>query len=343
MKCKRRTDNRSLDKKAQEALRIRVVRQVREGVSPEQLAKTLDINPRTIYRWIERFHYGGEEALRNKPKTGRPPKLTAAQMAWIAHTVRDKNPQQMSFPFALWTLGMIRELIRWKFGVRLSEVSVGRVMRALGFTPQRPLHRAYQQNPALVEKWREEEYPKIRKRARKENALIFFADESGIRSDYHKGHTWAEAGRTPVVKATGKRFSVNMLSAVSPRGEFRFMVHEGTVTAEVFCTFLRRLAAGVEQKIFLIVDRHAIHRAKRVRELLEEMDGKITLFFLPPYSPELNPDELVWSQVKRRVARELMQSKEDLKARVLSALRSLQRMPDKIRGFFLAPSCRYAA
>ena len=343
MECKRRTDNRSLDKKAQEALRIRVVGQVREGVSPEQLAKTLDINPRTIYRWIERFHYGGEEALRNKPKRGRPPKLTAAQMAWIARTVRDKNPQQMSFPFALWTLGMIRELIRWKLGVRLSEVSVGRVMRSLGFTPQRPLHRAYQQNPALVEKWREEEYPKIRKRARKENALIFFADESGIRSDYHKGHTWAEAGRTPVVKATGERFSVNMLSAVSPRGEFRFMVHEGTVTAEVFCTFLRRLAAGVEQKIFLIVDRHAIHRAKKVRELLEEMDGKITLFFLPPYSPELNPDELVWSQVKRRVARELVQSKEDLKARVLSALRSLQRMPDKIRGFFLAPSCRYAA
>jgi transposase len=343
MECKRKIDGRKLDRRAKEALRLRVVEQVRDGASPEQLAKVLDINPRTVYRWLEKYHYGGKDALKAKPIPGRPPKLSGEQMSWIASTVREKNPLQLQFPYALWTLAMIREVIRTRFKVRLSEVSVGRLMRTLGFTPQRPLHRAYQQDPVLVQKWRIEDYPAIQKQAKKEKALIFFADESGIRSDYHKGHTWALEGKTPVVEATGARFSLNMLSAVSAQGHFRFMVHEGTATAQTFCTFLKRLAHGVEQNIFLIVDGHRIHRAKKVQKLLKELNGKITLFFLPPYSPQLNPDELVWGQVKQRVGKQLIKSKDDLKARVIAALRSLQKMPEKIRGFFQAPSCQYAA
>jgi transposase len=332
-----------MSSQAKEALRMRVVSQIRGGASPEELARVLDINPRTIYRWLERFHYGGQEALKTRPKPGRPSKLDSSQMAWIARAVRDNNPLQLKFPYALWTLAMIRELIRKQFNVRLSEVSVGRVMRTLGFTPQKPLHRAYQQDPVLVEKWRKEDYPEIQKRAKKEKAIIFFADEAGIRSDYHKGHTWAPEGETPVVAATGARFSLNMLSAVSAQGEFRFMVHEGTATAETFCKFLKRLTVGMDRKIFLIVDGHSIHRAKKVRDLLEAMDEKITLFFLPPYSPELNPDELVWAQVKQRVGKQLVKSREDLKERVISALRSLQKYPGKIKGFFRTPSCCYAA
>jgi transposase len=210
-------------------------------------------------------------------------------------------------------------------------------MRTLGFTPQRPLHRAYQQDPVLVEKWRAEDYPAIQKQAKKEKALMFFADESGIRSDYHKGHTWAPQGNTPVAEATGARCSLNMLPAVSAQGNFRFMVHEGTATAETFCTFLRRLAHGVEQKIFLIVDGHRIHRANKVKQLLDELNGKITLFFPPPYSPQLNPDELVGGQVKQRVGKQPIKSKTDLKDRAVAALRSLQKMPAKVRGFSRHP------
>jgi transposase len=342
MECKRKIDGRKLDRRAKEALRLRVIEQVRSGASPETLARVLDINPRTVYRWLAKFHYGGKDALKAKPIPGRPPKLSGEQMSWIASTVREKNPLQLQFPYALWTLAMIRELIRTRFNVRLSEVSVGRVMRTLGFTPQRPLHRAYQQDPVLVEKWRTEEYPKIQKQAKKEKALIFFADESGIRSDYHKGHTWAPEGKTPVVEATGARFSLNMLSAVNAQGQFRFMVHEGTATAETFCTFLKRLVQGMAQKIYLIVDGHRIHRAKKVQRLLTALAGKITLFYLPPYSPQLNPDELVWGQVKLRVGKQLVKSKADLKARVTAALRSLQKSPQKIRGFFQTPSCQYA-
>ena len=343
MKCKRRIDNRKIGKQAKESLRIRVVRQVRDGASPEELARVLDINPRTIYRWLVRYHYGGFEALKTRRIPGRPPKLNAEQLHWLARTVRDNNPLQMKFPFALWTLVMVRELIRRRFHVGLSEVSVGRILRTLGFTPQRPLYRAYQQDPVLVEHWQTEDFPAIQKQAKQDNALIFFADEAGIRSDYHKGRTGAPQGKTPVVTATGARFSVNMFSAVSAQGDFRFMVHEGNGTAATFCDFLQRLAVGVEQKIFLIVDGHRIHRAKKVQRLLESMDGKITLFFLPPYSPQLNPDELVWSQVKQRVGKQWVDSKEQLKNRAISALRSLQKLPEKIKGFFRAPSCQYAA
>lgn len=343
MECKRSTDNRKLTAKEKEALRLRVVQRVSAGESPEELARMLDINVRTLYRWLERFHYGGEEALRNKRKSGRPPKLDGAQLQWLARQVREHNPLQLNFPFALWTLAMIRELIRRELGVHLSEVSVGRIMRTLGFTPQRPLKRAYEQNPVLVEQWRNTDFPQIRRRAKRAKATIFFADEAGIRSDYHRGHTWSPSGETPIVKRAGARFSLNMLSAVSAQGELRFMVHEGTATAETFCTFLKRLAHGIEGNIFLIVDGHRIHRAKKVQALLKQLDGKITLFFLPPYSPQLNPDEWVWNQVKQRIAKQPARSTAQLKAKALAALRSLQRLPETIRGFFCDPDCAYAA
>jgi len=202
--------------------------------SAEAVARGLGINRRTIYRWLAAYHAGGEDALTAKPIPGAPPKLDAKQMNKLSRMIRDKNPQQFGFEFALWTLAMIRELISRQFQVNLSEVSVGRLMKRIGFTPQRPLYRAWQQDPLLVERWREHEYPKIAARAKKEGALIMFADESGIRSDHHAGTTWAPRGKTPVVKATGARYGLNMLSAVSAKGHFRFMTIEGRVNGRVF-------------------------------------------------------------------------------------------------------------
>ncbi len=342
MKCKRKYDGRKLDHKTLEALRIRTVERVLDGEDPEELAKGLGMNRATVYRWVQKYHYGGWAALKAKPVPGRPPKLATHQLAWLVRTLREKNPLQLNFSFALWTVPMVRTLIREELGVRLSEVSVWRLLRNLGFTPQRPKHKAHQQDGALVARWREEEFPALRRRAKKEKALIFFADEAAIRSDYHRGTTWAPMGETPVVPHTGARFSLNMLSAVSPRGELRFMVHEGTATAETFCTFLERLVVGVEQKIFLIVDGHPIHRARKVQDCLQRLDGQIELFFLPPYAPQLNPDEWVWNQVKGRVGRQDVRDKNELKQKILSALRSLQKLPEKIRGFFRDPDIRYA-
>jgi transposase len=342
MKCKKVFDGRQLPRTAKERLRMVAVKRVEAGESPEFVAAGLGINRRTIYRWIRAFHYGGEPALKAKPIPGAPPKLDAKQMARLARIVRTKNPLQLNFEFALWTLAMIRELIRRDFAVRLSEVSVGRLMRRLGFSPQRPLYRAWQQDPALVERWRAEDYPKIAARAKREGALIFFADESGIRSDHHAGTTWAPVGQTPVVKATGARYGLNLLSAVNALGHFRFMTVEGRVNAGVFREFLKRLITGMERKIFLIVDGHPAHKARLVSRFVEDNADAIELFFLPPYAPELNPDELAWGHIKTRIAKATTQTKDEMKAMVERVMHRLQKMPEIVAGFFHAPTCAYA-
>lgn len=343
MRCKKTIDARSYSHEALEKIRRDAVKRVEAGESPEFVAAGLGINRRTIYRWLAAYHYGGNDALAAKPIPGAPPKFDARKMAKLARMVRDKTPLQFKFEYALWTLSIIRELIARQFAIKLSTVSVGRLMKRLGFTPQRPLYRAWQQDPVRVQSWHETDYPKIAARARKEGALVFFADEAGIRSDNHAGTTWAPSGQTPVVKATGARFGFNMLSAVNALGHFRFMTVEGTVTATVFREFLKRMIAGMEKKIFLIVDGHPTHKAKLVRQFVADHSNHIELFFLPPYSPELNPDELVWGNVKTRVAKMAIQTKDELKSVVHGALRRLQKMPHLVASFFRTPSCYYAS
>jgi transposase len=196
----------------------------------------------------------------------------------------------------------------------------------------------------LVEQWVKSEYPKIRAQANRKRAEIFFADESGIRSDFHAGTTWAPIGQTPVVKQTGQRFSLNMISAVSPKGQLRFMVTPKRIGASVFVEFLKRLMHGWEKSIFLIVDGHPTHRARLVKTFLETMKGKLKLFYLPSYSPELNPDEYVWNDVKNNaVGRSIITNTKSLRSAVTSRLRYLQTNPRHIRTFFQSDTTRYAA
>jgi len=216
-------------------------------------------------------------------------------------------------------------------------------MKLLGFSAQKPLYQAWQQDAALVRQWEKDTYPAIRAEARANGATIYFADESGIRSDYHTGTTWAPRGQTPVVEVTGRRFSLSMISAVSPRGDFRFMVHDGSVTATVFREFLKRLMIGAHKPVFVIVDGHPIHKAKLVKTYVERLDGKLKLFYLPPYSPHLNPDEQVWAHVKRQVSRQLVQGKDEMKRLAIGALRRIQRLPELVKSFFRQPECEYAA
>jgi len=256
-------DGRALDHKTLEEIRIRAVQRVEAGESPEDVIRTLGFGRTVIYSWLAKSREGGIDALRAKPIPGRPPKMTGRQLAWVYKTVTGKNPLQLRFEFALWTRSMIRDLIREKFGVRLSEVSVGRMLRKLGLSPQRPLRRAYERDPELVESWREREFPKIRRLAKKKRATLYFSDEAGVRSDFHAGTTWAPKGETPIVPATGQRFGMNLISAISPRGDFRFMTVDGRMNAEKFIEFLKRLIHNASRPVFLIVDRHPSHRAKK--------------------------------------------------------------------------------
>jgi len=268
--------------------------------------------------------------------------MTGRQIRWVYETVTSKNPLQLRFEFAMWTRSMIRELIREKFGVRLSEVSVGRMLRKLGLSPQKPLRRAYERDPKLVESWREKEFPKIRELAKKKRATLYFADEAGVRSDFHAGTTWAPKGKTPVVPATGQRFGMNLISAIRLRGDFRFMTVDGRMNAQKFIEFLKRLIHDAPRPVFLIVDRHPSHRAKKVLAFVRSTKGRLRLFFLPPYAPDTNPDEHVWNHLKNHgIGKRAIRNREPFRQVVLGHMRSLQRLPDVIRRFFRDPHLQY--
>jgi transposase len=288
----RDNDGRKLDHKTLEALRIRAVGQVGEGAHPEDVAAALGLHRKTVYGWLAKYREGGKDALRAQPVPGRPPKLGSPQLSRLYSLIVGKDPRQMEFEFALWTREMVREVIRREFGVRLSVVSVGRLLRKLGLSPQRPLHRAYQQNPAAVQRWKDEEYPAIRAAADEGGATIYFADEAGVRSDYHAGTTWSPAGQTPVVKNTGNRFSVNMISAVSAKGALRFAIYESNTNAATFIDFCKRLLHDAPGPVYLIVDGHPAHRATATKEFAASTQGRLRLFFLPGYAHDLNAVEM---------------------------------------------------
>lgn len=324
-------------------LRKRAVAAVQNGTSPEVVAETLMISRGSIYNWLSLYRAGGWSALDAKKRGGRKPKLGAKALKWVYETVTMKQPEQFKFPFALWTSKMLAKLIKQQFAVSLSKASVCRLLNQLGLSSQRPLWRAYQQDSEKVKEWLDERYPRIVSRAKREGAEIWFGDEAGVRSDAHAGKTWAKRGETPVVTTTGARFGLNLISAVNPRGELRFMFIEGRMNAGVFINFLKRMIAGSSRKVFLIVDGHPSHKAQKVNQFVEEHADQIELFLLPPYSPELNPDELVWNDLKNNgVGRKAISGPDMLKKTVLSFMRFLQKSPQRVASYFHAPDTRYA-
>jgi transposase len=295
----RTNDARRLDHATLEAMRERAVRSVHDGESPEVVARIIGINRSTIYGWLAQYRRGGWSALKAKPLFGRPPKLDGKKLKWIYNTVTQKNPMQLKFAFALWTREMVAKLIKVKYNISLSPVSVGRLLAQLGITCQRPLHRALERDEALVRQWLKQDYPKIRALAQREKADIYFGDAAHMRSDHHAGRTWGKKGETPVVLSTGARYRMSLISAVTSRGHMRFMIKEtGGVNADVFIEFLRRLLIGSKNRIFIIVDRGPAHVAKKTKAFVASLGGRLRLFYLPPYSPDKNPDELVWKHLK---------------------------------------------
>jgi transposase len=341
----RTNDARRLDHATLEAMRERAVRSVHDGESPEVVARIIGINRSTIYGWLAQYRRGGWSALKAKPLFGRPPKLDGKKLKWVYNTVTQKNPMQLKFAFALWTREMVAKLIKVKYNISLSVVSVGRLLAQLGITCQRPLHRALERDEALVRQWLKQDYPKIRALAQREKADIYFGDAAHMRSDHHAGRTWGKKGETPVVLSTGARYRMSLISAVTSRGHMRFMIKEtGGVNADVFIEFLRRLLIGSKNRIFIIVDRGPAHVAKKTKAFVASLGGRLRLFYLPPYSPDKNPDELVWKHLKAdTVGRTSITSFDDFKDKVRSSMLSLQRNPAKIRAFFQKPSLQYAA
>jgi transposase len=336
------TDGRKLSPQVMEEIRKRAVERVHAGESPEVVIKALGFARACIYDWLAKYRSGGWHALKTGKRPGRPKILTGSQIRWVYNLVTEGDPQQLKFPFALWTRDLVASAIKDKFGIKLSESSVGRLLRQLGFSNQKPLYRAYQQNSEAVKRWMDVDFPKIKKEAKKIGATIYFEDESGVRSDFHSGKTWAPVGKTPVIKATGARFGLNMIAAISTRGHMRFMVVKETVDADRICDFLKRLMHHAENPIFLIWDRHPTHRSGKVNDCIKSFNGRLTVFYLPSYSPELNPAEQVWNNVKVHGAgRTPVFGPDQLKASVMKQLRRLQKLPGLIMKFFHHPECAY--
>jgi transposase len=340
----RKTDARKLDHQTLEDMRIRAVKAVQGGKSPEDVAVVFDVHRTALYKWLALYRNGGWGALKSKPTPGAKPKIDGKKMEWLFNVVTQKNPQQMKFEFALWTREMIQKLIKDKFKIQLSLKAVGRLLAQLGLTCQKPLYKAIQKNESLVKKWLKEIYPQIKSRSKKEKADIYFGDAAHIRSDHHSGRTWGIKGETPVVTSTGARFSFSLISAISARGLMRFMVREGGVNSTVFIEFLKRLISGAQRKIFLIVDGGSAHKSKMTKAFIESVKEKLELFILPPYSPDLNPDELVWNHLKNHtVGRSTVTDKSDFKKQVTKSMKSLQNNKSKIRSFYQKKSLKYAA
>jgi transposase len=335
--------SRQLKAEDQYGVRRWAVEQVLKGGRVEDVAAGLGYNRSTVFGWMKRYGEDGLSGLNTKAASGRPPKLSGLQRTKLSRMIVGTDPRQLRFSFALWTREMVAELIDRDFGVVMSVSAVGRMLRRAGLSPQRPLWRAYQADAEAVEAWKTEKFPAIRAEAAKVGAVVLFHHEASIRSDFHSGTTWGVVGHTPVVKTTGARYRVNMISAVSAQGALKFMLTEGNVNSEVFIDFCKRLQHDYGDKpVFLVVDGQLSHKSKKTKEWVSSTNGQFRIFYLPAYSPQLNPDEWVWNNVKSaRVGRAGVVSLEDLRHKVTAALQRLVDVPGIVRGFFGDPDLRY--
>lgn len=337
----KKPDGRTVDHKTLEWIRIKAVQDVvKAKKSPEKVIEGFGLHRTNIYKWLRLFKQGGWAALRSSKAPGPTPLLTEKEELKLTKMLM-KNPMQLSFHFGLWTLEMVQELIEKKFQKQVSMATVSRLLEKIGYTNQKPLMRAYEQNTDAVRQWLTKEFPRIKREAKREKREISFGDEAGFRSTERGGKTWARRGKTPVVRVTGKRFGINAISAVSTRGSLRFMLYEGTFTAATFILFLKRMLEGYDQKITLIVDGHPTHKTKAVRDFVASTHGRLKLYILPGYSPELNPDEQVWNSTKRIVKRKIIRSKQAFVAQIRSHLHSLQKDISAVLSFFRHPDVAY--
>lgn len=343
-----KVDARTLTQEQQETLRFTAVRMVfEEGYTQREAARIVGVSRTEVVRWCRRYEKGGWDALKAK-KRGRRPGEQMALLPWqcatIVNCIKDRTPDQMKLPFVLWTRAAIRDLIAERFGIVFSLSAMSNYLKRWGFTPQKPVRKAYQQNPQAVDKWLKEEYPEIKLRAQKEKGIIFWGDETKVTNEIHAGRSFAPRGRTPEVRESGTKMKINIISALNNRGEVRFMSYGTTMTQKKYIVFLSRLLRSVDSKIFFIADNLKVHHGRKVREWVEKNSDRIELFFIPSYSPELNPDEYLNRDLKKNVHRNRApRTKVELITNVLSFLKMLQRSPHRVVKYFRASKIVYAA
>jgi transposase len=322
-----------------------VIKAIEGGMNQTTAARQFGVSRVAVNGWVKKWREGGVEALRTR-RLGRPAetRLTKRQTERVIYQMVGHCPDQLSLPFVLWTREAVQQLLKREFGIEVSVWTVGRYLQRWGLTPQKPARRAFEQNPEEVRQWLEVEYPAIQRRAKQEGAEIHWGDEMGLRSDHQAGRSYSLKGLTPVIPGTGQRFRCNMISTVTNRGEMAFMLFRENFDVKVQLKFLRRLLRHTKRKVFWIVDRHSVHKAVAVTRWIKARPDRIERFYLPAYSPELNPDEFLNQDVKANaLGRKRPHDAEEMEDDVHLYLRSTQRRPDVVRRYFHAPTVRYAA
>ena len=337
-----RIDGRTLSHETSETIRRLAVRRVQEGERPSRVIQSYGLCRTTIYKWLRAARRGGEAALKARKHPGRTPILTARQKLQVRGWINGKDPRQYGFDFGLWTRQIVAALIEQKFGVRIGVTAVGRLLAELDITPQKPLRRAYERDPAAIKRWTTEVFPGLRARAKRVGAKIFFLDEAGVRSDQVLGRTWGLRGKTPEVATSGRRQSVSAISAVNARGAFWYEIYTERLNASRFLELLKHFMRGRKSPVFLVLDGHPAHIAKAVAQYVQSLKGRLELHFLPGYAPELNPDEFVWNHLKGQgVSKKPLRKDESLRSRVQTDLAAIKSRPALVRSFFHAPSVAY--
>ncbi len=340
-------DGRTLPPEAQEQLRKQAIRLMKQGKKNVEISTIIGVHRNSVSKWRKNYAKDGASGLVSKKRgiaKGQNRTLSIEQEGEIQSLLVDKTPDQFKLVFALWTRKAVQELIKMRFEIDMPIRTVGEYLMRWGFTPQKPLKQAYEQRPAEVSKWLDEEYPKIAQRAKEEGSEIHWGDETGVRGDCQHGRGYAPKGKTPVIRLSVKRSSINMISSITNQGKVRFMIYTDNMNAQMLIKFLKQLMKGADKKIFLILDNLRVHHAKVVKEWLQDYTDKIELFFLPAYSPERNPDEYLNCDLKTAVhSQSPARNTNQLKKMVRSHMMKLQKLPARVMKYFNHDKIAYAA
>jgi transposase len=336
-------DARKIPDEAMSYIRKIAVRAIEDkGFSPESIAEILGISRTAIYDWLRRFDQGGYSELNTKKAPGGLCEITEEIEQWLKAIILNYSPECFGYDRALWTRDILAELINKEFGLDVVGSTVGKHLKKIGLSYQKPWFRSKEQDAEKVAQFLNDTFPRIQRLAKNISADIGFEDEAGVGLQNHTGKTWGEVGHTPEIPVTGKRGGYNLLSMITAKGELRFSIKDGKINSERYIDFLKALIRGRDRPLILIVDRASFHLSKKVRNFVHEHRTKLRVYFLPPYSPELNPDEQVWNDIKdKNLGKKAIKDKAELKRKAYSALRHLQCQADKIKSFFELPDTQY--
>ena len=328
--------------------RKQVVRLHKKAIKIMQIVSMTGLSYPAVRATVDRFEFGGWSAIRPACRgrvRGEGRALTSVQEDVIQRIIIDKRPEQLKMDFFLWSRAAVGHLIEQEYGIKLHVRSIGKYLERWGFTPQKPIKRAYEQSPEAVQAWLEGEYPAIEQRAKREGAEIHWGDETALVNTDVRGRSFAPAGKTPVVKTIGgTRQKLSMIATVTNQGKTRWMIIDESFDADKLVEFLQALIMDAEKKVFLILDNLRVHHSKIVKAWVAERKDKIELFYLPSYSPQLNPEERLNADLKQEMGKRVpVRTKAKLREAANAHMTMLEQTPERVMSFFQDKKVRYAA